>query len=133
MAHLTADQLFSIPTLVEREVQIDGLPGGIVMRELTAQQLQQAREQSTNRGNTRAGKDGTLNQSMFEKFLVAYTIVTPKLDPTTDLGRLMSMPQSLFMRLLREAMAINGLSEEAQQAAAKTFQEDEGNGHAGTV
>jgi hypothetical protein len=133
MARLTLDQLFDRPQLKEQTVTIEEIGGDVLLRELTAQQLQNARDESKNQGNTRAGKAGTINQAMFEKKLVAYCLVEPKIDPVADMGKLMAMPQSLFMRILRESMKINGLNEEAQQEAEKTFPEDEGADHAGAV
>jgi hypothetical protein len=128
MARLTLDQLLAGPALKELTVEFPELGGDVLLRELTADRLQQARTESTLKSNTRSGgKAGEVDQSMFEVNLILYTVVDPVIEKL-HLLKLKQLPQSVFMRLLRAAMDVNGLSQEATREADQTFPESEGQG-----
>jgi hypothetical protein len=126
MSHiLSLDELLAPPTLVRVEEYIPELNGSVVCQQFTKGRQQELRDMATLKGNTNGRKAGEIDNNMLEILMVVHGVIEPKLS-IEHVGRLKQQSASVIDRILKVILRINGLSEEAQQAAAASFPQNEG-------
>lgn len=122
---LDLEQFLNAPALPEELVDVPELGGAVKIRAFTKAKQQELKNQATLKHAAHGKKAGEIDSDYLEMLMLVHGVVEPELK-SEHVIRLKQHPAGIIDRINKAILRINGMSEEAQQDAERTFPQEEG-------
>lgn len=113
MKKLTLEEILAAPDLAEKTVEVPEWGGTVVVRGFSKAVQQTLRREAM-------GEDGTLDADKVEMLMFCYGVVEPEIGSASYVA-LREKSAGAIDRVLKEILALSGLSEDALREAEAQF------------